>query len=157
MRISDWSSDVCSSDLGAADVGGQQHPKHHHAQRHVLEVFAYRDARANGPHGGEERPHAENIDDRWCQQPDDPHARPACTDDDVKPTRHGPEVRMTEALKQLAPEIAGDAYPPRAYRSQGFHITRTHAKAPSRSVRRSSSASTPTDRDRKSTRLNYSH
>src|SRR3546814_18207216 len=130
MRISDWSSDVCSSDLGAADDGGHQHPKHHHAQRHVREVLAYRDARANGPHGGEERPHAENIDDRWCQQPDDPHARPACTDDDVKPTRHGPEVRMTAALKPLAPAIAGAASPPRAYRSQHRRAARRGTELP---------------------------
>src|SRR3546814_3995038 len=59
MRISDWSSDVCSSDLGAADAVAPPYGK-----RPVVEDRAGRKGRDGGVRGGRQLPQMADRDDR---------------------------------------------------------------------------------------------
>src|SRR3546814_9826152 len=53
MRISDWSSDVCSSDLSAQDDEQRGHHEHHHHHGHFRGLAADRFAGACHPLVGE--------------------------------------------------------------------------------------------------------
>src|SRR5690606_3857670 len=77
-------------------------------------------------HRGEHAADAPDVDDRRHQQPEHAQPRLPVAHHDVEPARQGPELRVAEARRQVAPE--------------GTHA----ASAPSRSARRSATSSIPT-------------
>src|SRR3546814_7299040 len=63
MRISDWSSDVCSSDLAHRKDHQHNHRRHHH-QRHVKHVEIVVEARQAVDHHKHHQIHDDAADDR---------------------------------------------------------------------------------------------
>src|SRR3546814_13968410 len=90
MRISDWSSDVCSSDLGEAFLIAREH-------EHPGEVDRQRERMA--------RPRADIGDERE-QRVAQPRHRPPVRTDDLKQDLPARPVRLA-----VAPHRIGDAKP----------------------------------------------